>query len=234
METLAEQRTALKDVLNAQASDVFYTDTILDRFINRSVKVIANLYPWQEVQRGLQRSTIAGQEYLTYPENLRTDSVFFITVDGVEHKLVNFRDYERFKLDNPNSTEKLASDWRRKLFIHPTPTSSGDNNVKVWGQETPDELTNDADEHIFAYQSVLEEAIQMYALGLAYVKSQGSYYDRGKQLMSDALTMARNEWASQQRRQAQYKNENTVMFERYDLLNESGNTKRATFETCNH
>lgn len=232
METLGDIRQALEDDLSVETTDVFYTQALLNRYINRAYKAIANLYPWQETQRGLKRNTEAGVEYVTYPDNLRTDSVNLITVDGEEYKLITFREYERHKEEYPNSTKKLAADFRRKLFIHPTPTTTGDGNIKVWGHEVPDELTEDATQHVFAYQSVLEEAIYMYALGLALMKGRGSHYERGKVMLGDAFTMARNEWTSQQRRQAEYRTEDTQMWENYDLLNETTRTKRATFNTC--
>lgn len=232
METLGDLRQALLDDLSVETTDVFYTSAILNRYINRAYKTIATLYPWQETQRALKRSTIADQEYVTYPENLRTDSVFLIRVDGVEYGLRTFREYQRFKEEYPNNTKKLATDWRRKLFIHPTPTTDGSNNIEVWGNEVPDELASDSDEHIFAYQAVMEEAIFMYALGLALMKGRGSHYERGKKLLGDALAMAKNEWAGQRARQAEYQTETTVMFEHYDLLNESGSTQRGSFNTC--
>lgn len=233
METLGEQRQALLDDLSVETTDVFYTTAILNRYINRAHKAIANLYPWQETQKGLKRSTIASQEYVTYPENLRTDSVFLIRVDGEEYKILTFREYQRFKEEYPNSTEKRASDWNRKLFITPTPSTDGNGNIEVWGHEVPDELSADADEIIFAYQSVLEEAINMYAKGLALMKAKGSHYANGKALMGDALSMAQNEWRSQQKRQAEYQTETTDMWGHLNLLNEGGSgTKRGTFETC--
>lgn len=232
METLGDLRQALLDDLSVETTDVFYTSAILNRYINRAYKAIANLYPWQETQRALARSTIANQEYVTYPENLRTDSVFLIRVDGVEYPLRTFREYQRFKEEYPGNTKKLASDWRRKLFIYPVPTVDGSNNIEVWGNEVPDELADDADKHIFSYQAVMEEAIFMYALGLALMKGRGSHYERGKKLLGDALAMAKNEWAGQRARQAEYQTETTVMFEHYDFLHESSRTKRRTFETC--
>lgn len=232
METLGDIRQALEDDLSVETTDVFYTQALLNRYINRAYKAIANLYPWQETQRALKRDTIANQEYVTYPDNLKTDSVNYITVDGEEHKLISFRDYQRFKEEHPNSTKKLASDYRRKLFIHPTPTTNGNGNINVWGNEVPDELSGDSAQHIFAYQSVLEEAIYMYALGLALMKGRGSHYERGKTMLGDAFTMARNEWTSQRRRQAEYRTENAQMWEAYDYLDETGRTKRGTFNTC--
>lgn len=234
METLGDLRQALQDDLSVETTDVFYSETLLNRYINRAYRAIANLHPWQETQRGLKRSSIANQEYLTYPNNLRTDSVFFITVDGVEHKLIQFREFERHKEANPGNTKKLASDWRRKLFIHPTPTTDGNGNVKVWGHEVPDELASDSDQHIFGHQSVLEEAIFMYANGLALMKGRGTHYERGKALLGDAITMANNEWEVQKQRQAEYRTEATQMWENYDLLDETGQTRRATFETYNN
>jgi len=233
METLGDQRQALQDDLSAETTDIFYTETILDRYINRAHRAIANLYPWQETQRALKRSTIGGQEYLSYPENLRTDSVFLVRVDGQEYKILTFRDYQRHQELYPSNQDKRVSDWRRKLFIHPTPATDGNGNVEVWGHEVPDLLVEDTDTIVFAHQSTLEEAINMYAKGLAYMKAKGTFFDRGKGLMGDALSMAQNEWRTQQKRQAEYKTENTEQWEHIDLMDEGGDrTHRGSFRTC--
>ncbi len=232
METLAKQREALQDDLSVETTDVFYSTALLNRYINRAHRAIANLYPWQETQQALKRSTIAGQEYVSYPENLRTDSVFLIRVDGVEYKILTFREYQRFKEENPNTQEKRVSDWRRKLFINPTPATDGTGNIEVWGHEVPDTLVDDGDFIVFAHQSTLEEAINMYAKGLALMKAKGSYFERGKGLMGDALSMAQNEWRTQQKRQAEYQTESTTMWEHTDLLNETGDERqRGNFRT---
>lgn len=230
METLLKQRTALQYDLSVETTDVFYTETIIDTFVNRAIKAIANLYPWQETQRAIKRDTAAGVDYYSYPNNIRTDSVYILTVDGEEYKKVTFRDFIRYQENNSGGTEKIYSDYRKKLFIYPTPSTDGTGNINAWGHEVPDELSADTDTHIFSYQSVLEEAIQMYAKGLALIKGRGSHYERGKALMGDALTMAQNEWKAQQRRQGEYKNVETVMWDYQDLLREGNNTRRGTFD----
>jgi len=230
METLGELRQALQDDLSVEATDVFYTETILNRFINRAHRTLANLYPWQEVQKAKKRSTQAGQEYYDYWDDIRTDSVFLLKVDGKEHKKINFRELERLKESNPNSTDRYYSDFGRRLFIFPVPTTDGTDNVHAWGHETPGEMTDDTDKHIFYNQNVLSEALYMYSNGLALMKGRGSHYDRGKALISDAIAMSRNEWTSQQLRQSEYKNTETTAWEHLDIMQEdNGGYRRGNF-----
>lgn len=217
---LGDHRQALLDDLSIEAGDTFYdsaTDyALIDRFINRSVKFIANMYLWQETQRAVKRDS-ENSEYYNYPENWKTDSIDRITVDGKSYKKIQFREYQQFKEDNPSSTKRVFSDFRNRYFISPAPTTEGDKNIKIWGHEIPDELSDAADEHPFSGQSLLEEAIHLYALGLALRKARGSFFTRGRELQAEALVLVQQAWDNQLSDQADYKSETAEMFEHTDF-----------------
>ena len=221
MENLGKIRQALQDDLSRADTDTNFTLAYLDRTINMSIRYMAGLYNWQETQGGLKHSTRAGYRYVFYPENLKTDSVFFISINKKEHKIIRFVELERYRQNNPNGTKLLASDLRRKLFIHPTPTETIQGVVEILGHIIPPDLTNDNTLHVFAYQSEMEQAIFKYAQGACFMKERGSYLQKGTDKQDEAKAMAAAVWEKQKKEQAKYRNEETTMFSHIDLLNEN-------------
>lgn len=235
--TLGEHRQAILDDLSIESGDAFFDAggdyALIDRFINRAVKFIANMYNWQETQRGVKRDSIADQAYYNYPENWKTDSIEYISVDGVKYRKLLFREWQEYVDEYPNdSTEKIMADYRRRYFLHPAPTANGDKNIKLWGHEIPDDLTTDTDEHPFTDQSLLEEAIHLYTLGLCLRKARGSFFARGRELQGEAVQLAQLAWDNQLSDQADYQSQTAEVFEHTDFLDVEGRTRRGSFRTC--
>lgn len=236
--TLGEHRQALLDDLSIETGDSFYDSStdyaMLDRFINRAVKFIANMYNWEETQRAVKRDSEANQPYYNYPENWKTDSLDYVTVDGKKYRKIQFREWQEYTEEYPNDTgNRIFADYRKRYFLHPAPTTDGDKNIKLWGHEIPDTLSNTSDEHPFSGQSLLEEAIHLYALGLALRKARGSFFEKGRQLQLEATQLAQLAYDNQLADQADYKSETAEAFEHYDYLGIEGQTRRGSFRTCN-
>lgn len=232
--TLGELRQALVDDLSVETTDTFFSTAVLNRFVNRAVQWAANYRNWQETQRAVKRDSEAS-EYYNYPENFKTDSIEILTFNGERYKKVLFREYEEYKEQHSGGGgKKIWADFRRRYFIHPAPTAAGVKNIKIWGHEVPDEMSDDADTHPFDNQSMIEEAIQLYALGLALRKSRGTFFEKGRAMQGDALVILAEAWDNQVSDQADYMSETTEAFEHTDFLNYGGvtNTKRGSFEQC--
>lgn len=233
---LLEQRTAILDDLSVETTDTFFTTALLNRFVNRAIKVIANLKNWQQTQGSdRQLLTIVGDEtdeYWNYPENYKTDSIYKLKYNGKDYKRLTWEEYLRHRDDYPNSTKRVYSDHKRQLFIYPRPTASA--YLDIWGHEIPADLSDNTDEHPFNDEELLEEAIHTYALGLCYRKRGGTYRAEGKQLMKDALALAGEAFSQQRNEQAGYRTEHAEMFEHTDFLQTSGHprTKSGSFDTC--
>lgn len=234
---LGDHRTALLDDLSVESTDTFYTTAILNRFINRAVRAISNLFNWQQTRRAQYLDvTLAGDatdEYWDIPTNFKTNSINKVYYNGEEYDPLTWEEYLKFKLDNPNNTtERRFSEYRRRVFLNPIPTTAAE--LLVWGHEIPDNMSSDSDTHPFADEQTLEEAINEYALGLTLRKGRGSHYERGKQLMADAYTKATIAFDRQTDELATYETEQAEMFEHTDFLPEGAErpTKRGSFNTC--
>jgi hypothetical protein len=233
---LGDQRQALLDDLSVESTDTFFTTAILNRFINRAIKAISNLKNWQQTQGSdTQALVMAGDEtdeYWNYPENYKTDSIYRLEYNGESYKRLTWQEYLKHKLNHSSSTKRVYSDHKRQLFIHPRPTTNA--NLDIWGHEIPADLSDDADEHPFNDEQLLEEAIQQYALGLCYRKRGGSYRSEGKQLIKDAIALALESFNQQRNEQAGYRTEHAEMFEHTDFLPDGSGrpTRRGSFEQC--
>lgn len=233
--TNLELKTAVRDELSLITSgDLFFSDAYIQRIVNRAVKWASNLYDWQQTQDARKRDTVAGQEYYNYPENWKTDSVYKLKVNNQSHDRVNFDEYDRYREDNSASAQdKIFSDFKRQIFVSPVPTSVVE--MTVWGHAIPDTMSADADTHPFAGEAEIEEAIILYATGLAKKKARGTQYNAGLQDIKDAEKKLDNEYEKQLEKQSQYQNKDLEAFEWFDILPCDGGNRRyrrGSFEPC--
>jgi hypothetical protein len=236
--TREEHREAILDEISLESTDTFITTAILNRFYDRSVRWLGGLKNWQETQIARKQTlTIVGDEtdeYWDYPENFKTDSVYRLEINGDRYKQLTFVEYLNFKEDN-NSNKKVFADYRRQIFIHPTPTSSADV-LSIWANEIPAKATGDDSTHPWENEQLFEEAINRYMIGLVFKKMQGSFYAKGKEMHAEALTLAKQAWDEQRLLQAHRKTETAEVWQHTDFMNQSaGNrvTKRGSFNLDN-
>ena len=170
MNTLSELRSAVQSDLTVGSESSLYTVATIDLAINRAYSKTGGLFPWPELQDAQKTSTVADQEYYTYPSVWRSNSIWKLTVDDVRYgespdgSPLSFDDYLNWKEDYPDSRDKKwANQWRR-YFIWPIPTAVGTNNIHIWGMKNTETLTADGDYTIFSYSSPeCNEAIALEA-----------------------------------------------------------------------
>jgi len=236
---LGEHRQALIDELSLNESsgsslDPLFTDELLNRFINRSIKWVSNQHNWQQTQKAVKRDAEANQEFYNYPENFKTDSLYILTVDDEKYKQLLFTEYEDYK-ELRRGSKKLWADWRRRYFISPIVSADGVKNIKIWGHEIPDTLSADTDTHPFNDEELLEEAIHLRAMALCYRKKEGSFTSEAREATKEALAYVERAMDTQLDDQSRYKTETAEEFQHTDLLREpAGNrrTKTGSFNQC--
>lgn len=227
-----ELRQAILDELTKASTDAFHTTAILNRFIERAVQWAAKYKPWEQTQRVWKLTpTLAGDEtdeYWDYPENCISDSIYRLAVgtgtiaSDKRYKPLTFEEYLNHKEDSPTS-EKVWADHKRQYFIYPIIT--GSPVVSIWGHEKPEAMDDDADEHPFTDDAMVEEGILGYATALALIKMRGSYIEQGKQRKAEALALLQQAWQQQRIRQASKKTQDSEMWEHVDFMNQSGGNR---------
>ena len=145
------------------------------------------LFYWHDLVRARSTHSSAGYEYYDYPENFRSESIIRMEVDDKEYLRKNYEDYLAYQRANPNTTKKMFASFGRQFFINPTPTTTGDNNIVVWGAIQADPLNSASDVPIFSYnKEEANEAVIKKALSVALARSDPN---QSKQELGDAVVI---------------------------------------------
>lgn len=150
MNTRTDLETELKAQLQVGDNSTLFPSSRITTLIKNAYMWATQLYIWVDLVKAKCTSTYAGQEYYDYPEDFRSGTIVLLTVDGEPYENKNFKDYQLFKYENPSSTEKIFANFGRQFFIHPTPSTTGSNNIIVYGAVQAEELDESTDETIFS------------------------------------------------------------------------------------
>jgi len=167
MRTRGQIKAKLQPKLMAVGTSTYFTSTRIEDQINDSYLTVAAARQWPDIKKGFVTNTEANQDYYDYPDNCQSESIFKISVDGDSgYDKWDFEDFMNFVEENPDSTDKIFSEYGRQIFIFPTPTTTGSANLIFWGIIQPASLTDDGDVTMFTdWADVLNEAIEQDAYG---------------------------------------------------------------------
>lgn len=215
------QSTVLSDLTIDSGSTLFPTATV-KLAINRAYRKAGALFRWSELEDAKKTSTVASQEYYDYPDNWQPDSIWKLTIDDEDYgdPLV-FRDY-LFEKENtiPSGADYLWSSQWRRFFVYPTPTTSGSNNICVWGQKVVDSLSQDSDTTIFSYSMPeCNEAIVLEAV--AILKAKGEDTNNSQFRSAQAKEILAMAWSKIRQNQMKYE-KTTPMFNIPDYFSQRG------------
>lgn len=210
MNLFSELIQAVQSDMNVDGNSSQFPLATIKLAINRAYIKSGALFRWPDLEDAKKTGTEAGQEYYDYPENWRPDSIWKLTVDGVRYgenpdgSPLVYDDYLNWREDKPDSTDKKwANQWRR-YFIHPTPTTNGDNNIIVWGLRNVDTLVNDADVTIFSYSMPeCNEAIILETV--AILKTKGEDAKASQFASAEAKQILVVAWSKIKQEQQKYK-----------------------------
>jgi hypothetical protein len=218
MDFFSDLITAVQsDLTVGSESSLFPVDTV-KLAINRAYRKAGGLFRWAETEDAKKTSTQSNQEYYDYPQNWRPDSVWKLTVDGVDFgDPTSFKDYLYEKEnDIPSGADRLwANQWRR-YFIYPTPTSAGNYNISIWGIKVVDALVNDTDYTIWSFSMPeCNEALVLEAV--AILKNKGEEEKAGVFRSMEAKQIITEAWKKAKGDQSKYE-KTQPMFEVPDLF----------------
>jgi len=225
-------RQFIKDELstigNGTGNDPFFTNIILDRFINRAVKWVSDQHFWNETEKSMRRNTTAGQEYYTIPEKFKPISIKRIQLDTNNYKIIKWDDYQNIQniYGDGGYTRDILGIYSDKLFLNPKPKTDGVNNLTIWGQEVPTDMVADSDTHPFTRTPRLEQAVLEYALYLCYRKKRGKFKSDGEASLKKALIEVQMEWSEQKKQRSYEDSVTTTQFEHIDFLSIDNDSRR--------
>jgi len=203
MQTFADMKSELSSRLLVASNSTLFTTTRIADLIDDAYEWAAALYNWPQLEEPEMTDTVATQDYYDYPETFRTDSVSRLYVDDTRYYRKAFEDYLDYKENNPDDVSNpIFADYGRQLFIFPTPTTSGTNNLVVYGcTNAIDEPEEDETFTIFSeHDNSGNEAIVKKALSVAIAKT-----DKDRSVLEEVeavaiLTRIWNKMAARQQR----------------------------------
>lgn len=228
MDLFSQLIAAVKSDLTISGNSALYNPTAVKLAINRAYRKSGALFLWPETKDAKKTSSIASQEYYTYPDNFRPETIWKLVVDGNTYgDPILYPDflYEK-ENDWPSGRTKAWANYGRKYFIYPIPTTNGTSNIEVHGQKVVDELEADADVTIFSYSMPeCNDAIVMEAVKILKQKGEGE--QSGQFLSAESKAILAVAW--QKIRQQQIKYQSTQPeFDIADMFNQSNQRQTRT------
>lgn len=200
--------------IQGNTSVAFYTDEIINDFINQAHRYAASYKKWPFTE-GRVSTTYTTTEEWSF-EGYKADSFRMIQIGGKKYDKKNFRDYQIYREDNESGADKIYSDYGRTLFINPMAGGSG--TLTAYGQFLPAELDTSvpATETVFSSDEDGNEAI--INLMMSYAKEREHKANESDRLLNKATIILDNLWKKFEDEQFAYQTHNTGMFERFDVL----------------
>lgn len=203
MNTREDLENELRSQLEVSSNSTKFPSARITKLIQNAYTWITGAFNWKELATAMTTNTIANHDYYDQPSNCKSGSIFMLEIDGIPYDRKNYEDFIAFRRNNPTSTKKIFSHYGKQLFVSPTPTSNGSDNMSVWFIQEAAQLDNASDETVFSqHRSELNEAIISKALSVATKKTDKALST--SELNSAVATAARinkAEWSEYQRDQ---------------------------------
>ena len=227
MTTRSDLETEVIARLQVASNSTLYPAARITTIVQSAYMWATQLVVWHDLVRAVCTHTTANNEYYDYPANFRSESIIRMEIDSEEYKRKNYEDYLAFKADNPSSTKKMFSSFGRQFFVHPTPTTTGTDNLTVWGAIQADALTLSTSVPIFSYnKEEANEAVIKKSLSIALVRSDPN---TAKQEENDAITILMKLSTDENKNTQRNKRLNHPMLSVPDYFSSSGSTNIASF-----
>lgn len=210
--------------LGVSTSVGFFTDTILNTWIDKAHKWAAGYKKWPYTEGRVSTTYVADttEAGFTYPEGWKADSIRLLQVGGKRFDKKNFYKYQEFREDYPDDSEKYFSDFGRSYYINPKADASG--TTTLWGQYTPATLdaTDPTAETVFTNfaeegNEAISEEVVSYALRKEKKLQESiTHHQLAVTILTDLWTKITDEQFAYQDTEG-----GEGMFERIDILNGS-------------
>jgi hypothetical protein len=164
LETRADLESELVSQLQVASNSSLFPATRITELIRTSYKKATELFIWNDLVKAKCTRSFSGYEYYDYPDEFRSGTIIRLEMDDEPYERKNFEDYLDYKHENPSSTLKMFASFGRQYFIWPVPTTTGTDNITIWGAVVADALDDATDETIFTNNN---EDCNLAVVGLA-------------------------------------------------------------------
>lgn len=132
------------------ANNGLVSDADLQDAIQTGVQVAWDMHAW-DFKEGAKTGTLSSGNvsagYVDYPQDMVTGGATYLVVNSEEFPpeyKISYRDYLKWKQDNPNATDKYWSEYKRFLFFNMNAAAAG-QTFDVYGMLRCITLSNDSD-----------------------------------------------------------------------------------------
>jgi len=206
---------------NTTVSSMRYTDEILNDWLRLAHRSAASYKKWPFTEGRVSTtyaSLVTDEDGLLageYPEGWRPDSIRMLKIGGKTLEKRNYTKFCKFLEDNPNSDEKIFTDYGRRYYV------SGDvsGTIAMWGQFSPTIDPTDRDSLTVFSDRVDEgnEAVVNLMLSYAMVREQRSqdslaYLQKAQAILEAVWVQIKDE------QYAYHSTDDEGMFKRLDVL----------------
>lgn len=220
LQTLGDIKTEVLVRMNASTTAAYYTDTILNQWIDLGHRWAASYKKWPFTFY-LDQSIpfVSGTEVYTYPSNFKTGSIRYIqdassAANPPIYQKVEFKSYQNYRTTNTSGQDKIFADLGRTFYINPNiatgtlqcygiilPASLGGDPAAVTTFSNADEDGNEA----------IVEFVMSYAKNREKKRSESDDHVKAAKAILDNLWTAMIE----EKGNAQIKD--TPMFKRFNV-----------------
>lgn len=209
--------------MSAGTTTAYYTDSILQSWIDQGHKRAAGFKPWPFTE-GRAATTYAslsvdedGVTYGYYPEGWKRDSMRMLQIGGKRMDKKNFYEFKKYLEDNPATQDKIFTDFGGLYYINANAGLSG--TVAAWGQFTPAlDLTDQNAKTVFSdYQEDANMAIIEYMHSFAFLREKKFKEANERALVAESILD--RVWKSISDNQFDYQTtQSDGMFKRIDVV----------------
>lgn len=202
--------------LGISTTTAYWTDDILDDFIDEAHTWAAGYKKWAFTEKRDQTTSWDGNEEQNYPSDFKTDSIRILTIGGKRLKKVLFKDYLAFREDYASATDRIFSDYNRVYYVNPNCGLSG--TIAAYGQYLPAlDPTDESSTTIFSgAEEEGNEAISEKALEYCRIREQK--YNEANVHAQKAAAILDGIWEKVSDEKSGYHPKESGMWKRIDVV----------------
>ena len=131
--TFGDIRDSVIQKLGVATTDAFYTEGILNNWCKEGIRWATAYKKWPFTE-GRVSTTFTGAEEWSF-EGYKADSFRMMQIGGKRLDKLNFEDYQIFREENSDGTDRVFSDFGRLVVINPNIDLTG--TLTAYGQYNP-------------------------------------------------------------------------------------------------
>lgn len=203
--------------LGADTTMAFYSDDMMSDWFLQALRWSARYKKWPFTEGKESTTYSSSTEEYAYPEKWRPDGIRLLQVGGKRLQKLNFYDYQKYREDNSDGTDKVFTDYYDRYFINPNIGLSG--TITVWGQYEPYfDITDETGKTFFSNRADDGNEAVINRM-ISFAKEKEQKYQEHTLYLQKAQAILDGIWKDIQDEQAMYQAKDTNLWASFDAVN---------------